>query len=299
MYLELKHLRTLQTLQETGTLSAAAQRLHLTPSALSHQLSSLEAALGVQVFQRKSRPVSFTAAGHRLLEAAAEILPRLQQLETSLRELGRGASGRLHLAVECHSCFEWLMPVLDHYREAWPQIELDLTLAYPFEPLPALLQGDIDLVITADPQTLPGVAYQKLFDFEIVLALATEHPLCTRRYIQPEQLRSETLITYPVARERLDIFTRFLQPAAIEPAQIRTSEHTPIMLQLVANRRGVCAVPNWVLAARLTQGRLCTRPLGRRGLHRTLLAAVREAELPLPHLAAFIQCVQAGQPANR
>lgn len=296
MHLELKHLRTLSLLFEAGNLNAAAQRLHVTPSALSHQLATLERALGVQLFQRKSRPLSFTAAGLRLLEAAADILPRLSQLEQGLRQLSRGESGRLHVAVECHSCFEWLMPVLDAYREAWPQIELDLSLAYPFAPLPALLQGEIDLVITADPQPLTGITYQTLFSFDILLALAPDHPLCQRRYIQPEQLRAETLITYPVARDRLDIFTRFLQPAGIEPQAHRTSEHTSIMLQLVANRRGVCAVPSWVLAPQLAAGRLGARPLGRRGLHSTLQAAVRTAEQDLPQLNAFIELARAGQP---
>lgn len=298
MHLELKHLRTLTELRETGNLNAAAQRLHVTPSALSHQIAALEQTLGVQLFQRKSRPLSFTAAGLRLLEAAAEILPRMTQLEQGLKQLSRGQSGRLHIAVECHSCFEWLMPVLDAYREAWPQIELDLSLAYPFAPLPALLAGEIDLVITADPQSMTGVCYQTLFGFDILLALAPDHPLCQRRYILPEQLREETLITYPVTRDRLDIFTRFLQPAGIEPQAHRTSEHTSIMLQLVANRRGVCAVPSWVLGPQLQAGRLCARRLGRRGLRSTLQAAVRSAEQDLPQLLAFIELAKAGQPAR-
>ncbi len=296
MHLDLKHLRTLAALRDAGNLMTAAQRLPVTPSALSHQLAALERALGVALFQRKSRPLSFTAAGLQVLATAAEILPRMTQLEHSLRQLSRGESGRLHVAVECHSCFEWLMPVLDDYRDSWPQIELDLTLAYPFEPLPALLRGEIDLVITADPQALNGVSYQDLFGFDILLALAPDHPLCNRRYIEPEQLRAETLITYPVARDRLDIFKRFLQPAGIEPQAHRTSEHTALMLQLVANRRGVCAVPSWVLAAQIQAGRLCARPLGRRGLHGTLQAAVRTAERELPQLNAFIALARAGQP---
>ena len=296
MHLDLKHLRTLSELRDAGNLNAAAQRLHVTPSALSHQLATLEQALGVQLFQRKSRPLSFTAAGLRLLEAAADILPRMRELEHSLRQLARGESGRLHVAVECHSCFDWLLPVLDDYRETWPQIELDLALAYPFEPLPALLRGEIDLVITADPQSLNGVSYAALFGFDILLALAPDHPLCKLRYIEPAHLRDETLITYPVARERLDVFKRFLQPAGVEPGAHQTTEHTALMLQQVANRRGVCTVPSWVLANQLEAGRLCARPLGRRGLHSTLQAAVRTAEAGLPQVTAFIERARAGQP---
>lgn len=293
MHLELKHLRTLRELRDAGSLVSAARRLHLTQSALSHQLKALEDQLALPLFVRKSRPLRFTEAGRRLLATADEILPRLQHVENELKRLAEGSAGRLHIAIECHSCFEWLLPSLDAYRRDWPDVEVDLTQAFPFEPLPALLRGDIDLVITSDPQERPDVHYTPLFTYQALLAMASKHRLAVRSYIVPADLAGETLITYPVERERLDIFRYFLNPAGIAPAGVRTTELTALMLQLVASRRGVCALPNWALAEYLARDYVTARPLDKDGLRATLYAAVCRGEQDQPHIATFLATARA------
>jgi LysR family transcriptional regulator for metE and metH len=151
------------------------------------------------------------------------------------------------MAIECHSCFQWLMPTIDQFRDAWPEVELDLASGFAFAPLPALARGDLDLVVTSDPVDLAGITYVPLFTYEAMLAVANQHPLASKPYIVPQDLLDQTLITYPVERDRLDIFTRFLEPADIEPAAVRTSELTVMMMQLVASGRGVCGMPHWAL----------------------------------------------------
>jgi LysR family transcriptional regulator for metE and metH len=288
MTIDLKHLRTLQALRDAGNLTTTAARLHLTQSALSHQLASLEERLGLRLFVRKSRPLRFTEAGRRLLAAADEVLPRLQGLERELARLAAGKSGRLHIALECHSCFDWLMPALDAYHSAWPGIEVDLSLAFAFDALPALRRGDVDLVITSDPQRQEDVAYAPLFQYQMLLVMARDHPLQARDYIRPEDLAAETLITYPVEAQRLDVFRRFLGPAGVAPARVRSSELTAMMLQLAASGRGVCALPSWAFADFLDREYVAARPLGAEGLWSTLYAAVRREEAALPHCIAFL-----------
>lgn len=289
MFLEIKHLRTLKTLHDSGSLVAAASRLHLTQSALSHQLKGLEELCGASLFFRKSRPLTFAPAGQRLLALAEQILPAIQAAERDLARLGSGAAGRLNIVIECHSCFEWLMPTMDRYRENWPEVEMDLTLGFSFEPLPALLRGDVDLVITSDPVDIGGLCYQPLFAFQALLAMANDHALCQKSWIEPEDLRHEMLITYPVERSRLDIFNYFLEPAGVEPAGQRTSELTVMMLQLVASHRGVCALPNWALAPYLERAYVAARPLGKEGIWTTLHAALRKEEEHLPYLIDFLE----------
>jgi len=114
--LELRHLATLRAMDEAGSMVDAADRLHVTQSALSHQLKDLEHRLGMELVVRRSRPVRFTTAGLRLLALGREILPRVQQTERELKRLAAGQTGRLHIAIECHSCFQWLMPALDAFR---------------------------------------------------------------------------------------------------------------------------------------------------------------------------------------
>ena len=285
--IEFRHLRTLTALAETGSLGRAAARLHLTQSAISHQLKELEARLSVALVSRDTRPLRLTPAGARLLALAERILPEVEATVAEIRRHARGDTGRLHLAVDCHSCFEWLRPVLDAYRAKWPGVELDITLAHHFAPLPALKRGDLDLVITSDPEPHARLAYTPLFRYESVLLLARDHPLAKQRRVLPRDLRAETLITYPVARERLDVYRGFLDPAGIEPAARRTAELTDVIAQLVASRRGVAALPSWAAHGYLTRGDLVTRVLGARGVWGTLYGAVRSASASLAYVQAF------------
>ncbi|MDZ7736011.1 MAG: LysR family transcriptional regulator [Gammaproteobacteria bacterium] len=295
--LELRHLRTLLAIRDTGTIAAAAKRLHLTQSALSHQLKTLENQLGSPILTRhKRRELRFTAAGQRLLQLAGDILPRIDNAERDIRDLAGGNRGRLHIAIECHSCFDWLLPAMDSYREQWPQIELDLSLAYSLDPLPALLDGMIDMVITSDPTTHAGVAYQPLFRYQSVLVMASDHRLREREAIEPGDLAGETLLTYPVARQRLDVFRHFLEPAGVEVGAVRTAELTSMIVQLVASRRGVAVLPAWAIDKYLRSDYVMTRPLsppapgnGPKGLWSTLYTAVRREQSTLPYMEAFTE----------
>ena len=144
--LEIRHLKTLHALREADSLVDAADRLHLTQSALSHQFKELEERMGMPLFVRKTKPVRFTSAGLRLLQLADATLPLLRGAERDIARLAGGTAGRLHMAIECHSCFQWLMPTIDQFRDAWPEVELDLASGFSFAPLPALARGDLDLV---------------------------------------------------------------------------------------------------------------------------------------------------------
>ncbi|MCO5784850.1 LysR family transcriptional regulator [Pseudomonas sp. G11-1] len=286
--LELRHLRTLLTLREAGSLVEASERLHLTQSALSHQLKDLEQRLGTSLFVRKTKPIRFTTAGLRLLRLGDNVLPQVRQAERDLQRLSGGQAGRLHMAIECHSCFQWLMPTIDQFRNAWPEVEVDFASGFFFAPLPALARGELDLVVTSDPQDIPGLSYVPLFTYEAMLAIGNQHRLTERNHIEPQDLAGETLICYPVERNRLDIFTQFLEPAGVEPADVRNAELTIMMMQLVASGRGVCCLPSWAITEYLQRGYVSARPLGPDGLFGTLYAAVREDMLDMSYLQDFL-----------
>lgn len=292
--LELRHLATLRAIDEAGSLVEAAERLHVTQSALSHQLKDLEHRLGVALIVRRTRPIRFTTAGERVLALARQVLPQVRRTETELRRLAAGQSGRLHIAIECHSCFQWLMPALDRFREAWPEVELDLSAAFSFTPQAALVRGDLDMVITSDPVDNDAVRYLPLFRYELVLAVARQSALAGGRAVAPRALADETLITYPVEHERLDVFTAFLDPAGVAPAALRTAELTPMMVQLVAAGRGVAALPNWALTEYLNLDLVRAVRLGEgEGVWRTLYAAVRDGDEQVPFIQEFMDTARA------
>lgn len=286
--IELRHLKTLVALRDTGSLVEAADSLFLTQSALSHQIKDLEDRLDCTLFVRKTRPPRFTSAGRRLLNLADEVLPMVKNAERDIARLAGGETGRLHICIECHSCIQWLIPCLDRYRGNWPEVEMDLSGGFSFAPLPALVRGDLDLVITSDPVELPGITYVPLFTYEAMLAVARDHRLASRAMILPDDLESEQLITYPVERDRLDIFTRFLDPLDVEPAAVRTAELTPMMIQLVASGRGVTCLPNWALTEYLEQETVTAKKLGESGLWCTLYAAIREDQREMAFMQDFL-----------
>jgi len=288
MHIELRHLRTIREIHRSGGLARAAEVLHITQSALSHQIKGLEDQAGVELFVRRAKPMRLSAAGQRMLRLADRILPEIDALEEEFRALRSGKTGRLHIAIECHACFDWLMPVLNLFRRAWPEVDVDIRAGLAFEALPALLREEVDLVISSDPETLSGVVFNPLFDYEPRLVVSTANPLATRPEVLPDDLRDQTLLTYPMDRARLDVFSEFLTPAKVEPRSVRQVELTAVILMLVAADRGVAVLPDWVLREVRGQSDCVTLPLAGRPVKR-LYAATRIEDADQPFMAHFLR----------
>lgn len=288
MHIEFRHLRTIKAIHDTGGLARAAETLNITQSALSHQIKGIEAQAGVDLFVRRSKPLRLSAAGLRLLAAAERILPEVAALEAEFDSLRTGRAGRLHIAIECHACFEWLFPVLEAYRRIWPDIDVDIRPGLAFDALPALKREEVDLVVSSDPEDDPDITFAPLFDYDPVFVAAATHPLAAKPFIEAEDFVGETLITYPVDRTRLDVFSQLLIPAKVEPAAIRQVELTAVILLLVASNRGVAVLPDWVVRQIDYNSDYVTRPLTRTGLTRRLYAATRVDDAEQPFVAHVI-----------
>jgi LysR family transcriptional regulator, regulator for metE and metH len=289
MYLELRHLRTIRAIHQAGGVQRAADVLNITQSALSHQLKGLEDQCGVELFVRKAKPLRLSAAGMRLLRLADEVLPRVESVEDEFRALIAGKTGRLHIAIECHACFEWLFPVLERFRHAWPDVDVDIRPGLAFNALTALDREEVDLVISSDPEDLPGLTFTPLFDYEPRFIAAANSPFAGRTHVEAEDFRDQVLITYPMDRTRLDVFTGLLNPARVEPRAVRQVELTAVILLLVASGRGVAVLPDWVLREVKYSSDYITRPLTEGGMTKRLYAAVREVDAGLPFMAHVLR----------
>ena len=245
--LDLQPLAILREIDRTGSLTAAADRLCLTQSAVSHAMRRFEQRHGVRLWEREGRRLRLTPSGDYLLGLANRVLPQLEHGAVVLEDFARGRRGAIRIGMECHPCQDWLMRVVDPFLAAWPDVDLDVTSAFQFGGLAALLGHEIDILVTPDPIARPGLEYTPVFDYELVLAVAASHPLSERARVTPDDLAGETLVTYPVSRERLDIYTQFLVPAGALPRRHRTVETTDLMLRLVASGRAVSATPDWLL----------------------------------------------------
>ena len=289
MHIELRHLRTIRAIHQAGGIARAADMLHITQSALSHQIKGLEDQAGVELFVRRSKPLKLSAAGQRLLRVAEKVLPEIEALEGEFGGLRQGSAGRMHIAIECHACFEWLFPVLERFRKAWPEVDVDIRPGLAFDALPALRKEEVDLVVSSDPEDLPGIEFKPLFDYEPVFVASSQHPLAQKPFVEADDFRDETLITYPVDRARLDVFTELLSPAKVEPRAVRQVELTAVILLLVASNRGVAVLPDWVVREVRTSSDFVTRPITEKGLTKRLYAAIREDDADKPYVAHLVR----------
>ncbi len=289
MHLEFRHLRSIKAIHDAGGLARAADIMNMTQSALSHQIKGLEDQAGVELFVRRSKPLKLSAAGLRLLRVAEKVLPEIDALDEEFRALISGKSGRLHIAIECHACFEWLFPVLEKFRHAWPEIDVDIRPGLAFGALPALLREEVDLVVSSDPEDLPGVQFNPLFDYAPVFVASKDNPLAKKPFVVAEDFRDQMLITYPVDRSRLDIFSELLTPAKVEPRGVRQVELTAVILMLVASNRGVAVLPDWVVREVKYHSDYVTRPVTEKGLVKRLYAATRTEDSVKPFMAHFLR----------
>lgn len=289
--LELKHLKTLLTLAETGTVSAASQRLFVTQSALSHQIRALEEYFNTSLFERKSNPLRFTPTGERLLKLAQDIAPMIHDAQRDIAQLVQGEAGELRVAVECHTCFDWLMPAMDIFRPLWPKVELDIVSGFHADPVALLLTHRADLAIVSEVEEQAGVHYLPLFSYEMVGICAKDHPLAQKDIWEADDFQDETLITYPVPDDMLDLVRKVLRPAGINPAR-RHSELTIAIIQLVASRRGVAALPYWTVMPYLEKGYVVAKQIGGTRLTSELYAAIRESAHDKTYLTDFTRIVQ-------
>jgi LysR family transcriptional regulator for metE and metH len=289
--LEIRHLRSLLAIADYQNLSAAAERVHLTQSALSHQIRAIESHFGVALFDRTPQGLKPTSACARLLTLARGVLPQIGDAERDLFRMKSATGGELRIALECHTCFDWLMPVMDEFRRRWPEVEVDLVAGFHPDPLSLMTSGKADLVVGSKPTKLRGVTVWPLFRFEILAVLANEHRLVRRKFVDAADLAGETLITYPVPEQRIDVIREVLSPANIHLKR-RTAELTIAILQLVASRRGIAALPNWGLRNYLENDYVVGKRIGKEGLWSELHAIMPKAKAQQSFVAEFIEIVR-------
>lgn len=286
--IEIRQLRTLAALAETGSVSRAAARVHLTQSAVSHQMRALERRFGVPMLQRRGNAIALTEAGQRLVDLGRDVLERVAAAERDLARLADPRGGPLRIALECHTCFDWLMPVMDAYRPRWPAVELDLVSGFHPDALRLLAAGGADLVIASERRLRRGLRFEPLFRFEVLAAMANDHRLARRRIVRTEDLAGETLITYPVPEERIDLVRERLRPRRVA-FERRTAELTIAVLQLVASRRGIAALPSWGIQSYVEHGYVVARRIDAGGLWSTLYAATTRETAKRAYVQDFVR----------
>lgn len=287
--LERIHLETIRAIDQSGSLTAAAELLFVTQSALSHSIRKLEDSLGLKIWIREGRSLRLTQGGEHLLSVANRLLPQLERAEQQLEHFAQGERGTLRIGMECHPCYQWLLKVAAPFLDAWPGVDLDVLQKFQFGGIEALYGHEIDVLVTPDPLKKQGLHFEPVFDYEQVLVVNDDHPLRELAHVEPKQLVDQTLITYPVSIDRLDVFSRFLTPAGVIPKRHKVIETTDIMLQMVASGRGVAALPHWLVEEQRSRFHLFPLQLGKEGIAKQIFVGLRKQDLEIDYMLAFIE----------
>ncbi|WP_002639374.1 LysR substrate-binding domain-containing protein [Myxococcus hansupus] len=286
--LEFRHFKLIAAVADTGSLAAASRQLHLTSSALSHQLRDAEERLGVQLFQRRQRRLLLTGSGEKLLLSARRVLNEVAQAEAICR--ANPQDDLLRLSTGCYTVYGWLPPILGRWQAEHPRVELRIVLEATRQPLGALLNGELDLALTTDVPPQARLAQTALFEDELMLVVPENHALAQRGHATAEDLAREHLLTYAAPREQLDVFTRVLWPAGIEPHRVSPVPLTEALIELVRGGIGVTALPQWMLPDQ-SPG-LRTIRLTPRGIRRRWSAVTRASRQRPAPLTHFIQLLR-------
>jgi LysR family transcriptional regulator for metE and metH len=286
--IERVHLEIVREIDRHGTVTAAAEALYVTQPALSHSIRKLEESLGLSIWNREGRSLRLTQGGEHLLSVANRLLPQLERAEQQLQRFAQGERGTLRIGMECHPCYQWLLKIAAPFLKAWPDVDLDVIQKFQFGGIDALYGHDIDVLVTPDPLKKQGLLFVPVFDYEQVLVVGKDHPLRRAKHVEPEQLADETLITYPVSIDRLDVFSRFLTPAGISPKRHKWIETTDIILQMVACGRGVAALPRWLVKEQQSRFDLFPVRLGKKGVDKRIFLGLRKKDSEIDYMKAFV-----------
>jgi len=286
--IERTHLSIIREVNRLGTLTEAAKTLHLTQSALSHAIKKLEDQLGIKIWTKEGRNLRLTQAGENILSLANRTLPQLEHTEHLIAQIAKGKRGSLRIGMECHPCYQWLLTVVSPYLEQWPDVDLDVKQRFQFGGIGALFSHDIDALVTPDPLFKKGLTYLPVFDYELVLVVHQDHILAGKAFITPQDLGNQTLITYPVEIERLDIFNKFLTLEQCSPNKHKVIETTDIMLQMVASKRGVSALPAWLVTQYSKTLPIKGIKLGKHGIKKQIFIGLREKDIEIEYIQSFI-----------
>jgi LysR family transcriptional regulator for metE and metH len=297
--IERVHLEIIRAVNQLGSVTAAAESLYLTQPALSHSIRKLENSLGQKIWTREGRSLRLTQAGAYLASVANRLVPQFERAEQQLQQYAQGERGTLRIGMECHPCYQWLLKIAAPFLEAWPGVDLDVMQKFQFGGIDALYAHEIDVLVTPDPLKKQGLLFEPVFDYEQVLVVGKGHPLRKAKYVEAEQLADETLITYPVSVDRLDIFSRFLTPSGVIPKRHKLIETTDIILQMVASGRGVAALPGWLVNEQQERFGLFPVRLGKEGVAKQIFLGLRKQDTEIDYMRAFVKIARASKTITR
>ncbi len=290
--MEIRQLRLIKAIAEEGSITKAVEKLHLTQSALSHQLREAEYQLGTQLFHRINKKMVLTKAGEMLYQTAVDVIAKLDTAEFGLKKMLFGETGEIKISTECYTSYHWLPALMKRFHLIYPNVELKIIMEATHYPLQKLLTGQLDLAITSDPLKDDNIAYTQLFKDEMVAIAPASHPWAKKKYLVAADFATENLIIHSLPLETVTVYQYLLQPAGVSPAKLTILPLTEASVELVKAEMGVMVMARWAALPYLKDGQLVAVKIGKAGLKRVHYAATLKNLQQPAYFTRFIEFLQ-------
>jgi LysR family transcriptional regulator for metE and metH len=292
--MEIRHLKLVKSIVEQGSLAKAIGKLHLTQSALSHQLKEAEFQLGTRIFHRINKKLVLTNAGKKLYATAVKVLQQLSETELEIKKMVFGEAGQIRISGECYSSYHWLPSLMQQFHLIYPKVDLNLVMEATHYPLQKLLSGHLDVGIITDAIDDDNIEYLELFQDEMVAVVATGHAWCSKKFVTPKDFETQNLIIHSLPLNTVTVHEAFLKPAGITPRKVTVLPMTEASIEMVKAEMGVMVMAKWLLKPYLAMyhDRIQTIKIGKNGLKRMHYIATlrhREKREYFNHFIAFLQ----------
>lgn len=269
--MEMSQLRTFRAVAETLNFTRAAERLHLTQSAVSHQIKALEEELGEPLFIRAKRGVRLSQAGKTALGYAERILDEAEAMREKIAGRERSAVGRVRVAAATQAMVYLFAPLFESFMDSHPGTDLSFrTTVSTEQTVSDILNGAADVGFASLAVYSPNLQVTKLFEDELVLVVSRGHRLARKKAASVEEIEGEKLILFERGASIRRATDQFFGHLGVRPELALESNDTFFIKRMVERGLGVSLLPVWAVQDEVAEGKLAKLQIAGHRLRRTV-----------------------------
>jgi DNA-binding transcriptional LysR family regulator len=246
--MDLRQLEIIKAIAETGSFTAAGEKLRVSQSAISRQVLLLEAELGETVFHRIGRRIRITPAGEALLQLSHRVFQDVQDTVAAISDTQESLRGTMRLVGSMTVCLYVFPALLAEVRRTHPSLDLKVTVGSAERSVALLRSGAADLGLVTLPVNASDLVSVPVLEEELLLVTYPAHPLARKRQIHPADLHRQPFILFEAGSVTRRLADDFFTRERIEPDVVMETENVEIIKAMVRYGLGISIVP-WQAAA--------------------------------------------------
>jgi DNA-binding transcriptional LysR family regulator len=269
--MEISQLRTFHTVAETLNFTRAAERLHLTQSAVSHQIKALETELGEPLFIRAKGGVRLSEAGKTALRHADRVLDAVDALRDRVSGSERPPAGRVRAAAATQAFVHLFVPLFESFMRQYPGVEVSFrTTVSTDQTLADILNGAADVGFASLPVYSPSLQVTEIFEDELVVVVGHAHPLAGRTEVDIDDIRNQRLVLFERGASIRRATDQFFGSVGIMPEMALESNDTYFIKLMVERGIGISLLPAWAVRDEVAWGWLARMKIKGHRLRRSV-----------------------------